>query len=398
MSGWHPQPQDGGIPPNPATPTSPAQAYAPSVLPIDTDALYYSNGCDVRLRPAVLNTLISEGLALIDRVGLAYRPARLTNLRMGVEYINQKGMPKWLVLTPQASPVHMYFGTLDPPLLNGPNNGMVLTTLPTSANEGAVQINVGDGNWVPVRRNDSEQLEKGDWPANVPQTVNYYNGTWYMTGLVLSQGRGLADTYSLLGVKIFATPGSGTHTLTVGTTAVFVICTGAGGGGGCSAIVNNASGGDAGGTAFAFQGIAAGVTSVPYIVGQGGPDQPNTGLNGYPGSASNFGTYAAASGGSGGAGLWENFLGHNPGIGTTGFLLLRGNPAQDATGGNQPGMGGGSFWGGGGSAESNYQGSAPANARPGSTGGGGGANFAPGGVGRPGRAGGHGVILLFELG
>ena len=71
MSGWHPLARDGGVPPNPATPTSPPQAFAPQTLPIDTDALYYSNGCDVALRPPVLNSIISEMLGVVDRVGLA---------------------------------------------------------------------------------------------------------------------------------------------------------------------------------------------------------------------------------------------------------------------------------------------------------------------------------------
>lgn len=183
MSGWHPEVADGGLPPNPSDATNPIQAFPPIRPPAGTAALYYGNGCDVRLRPAVLNTLISENLALVDSVGLNYNPGRLTNTRLAVEYVVQKGLPKWVALDGGPS---YYTGVLDPPLLHGHNNGMVLCVVPKARNSGFVRVDVGAG-WVPVLRNDFRELQADDWPANVPQIIAYYNGAFYMLGLCQSQ-------------------------------------------------------------------------------------------------------------------------------------------------------------------------------------------------------------------
>lgn len=395
MSGWHPLPKDGGIAPNPALPTSPAQAYAPVTMPLDTDALYYGNGCDVRLRPHVLNSLISEGLALIDRVGLPYRPGRLTNLREGVEYIDQKGLPRWVVLQPQATPVYNYIGILDPPLLNGLNNGMVLTALPTVTNIGNVRIDVGNGAFVPVLRNDSEQLEAGDWTDHVPQPIAYFDGAWHMLGLARSQGaRKAAGGYAFLNLRVYTDPGPETYVKTEGTTAAGVICTGAGGSAGMPAGAFNGSGGDAGGTAIAFANIEA-ITTVALNVGKGGQAHQNYAENGFPGGASNFGNIAAATGGGPGWGPWGVSVGNNPGIGTIGQIKIKGNPGFSATGGDEPGCGGASFWGGAGGQP--IAGWPVIDAGPGHMGGGGGSSWRWT-ANAFGHAGGDGIIAVFELG
>lgn len=185
MSGWHPEQVDGGIPPNPNDRNNPIQAYPPNWPPQGTVARYYGNGCDVRLRPHVLNSLISENLELIDWAGVNYNPGELTNLRTGVQYIVQKGLPKWVILG--GGPIY-YTGTLDPPLQRQQyNNGMVLTILPTVKNTTFVRLDVGGGWWVPLLRNDLQELEQGDLEAGVPYLIGYYNGAFYMLGICKSQ-------------------------------------------------------------------------------------------------------------------------------------------------------------------------------------------------------------------
>lgn len=201
---------------------------------------------------------------------------------------------------------------------------------------------------------------------------------------------------SLVNVQAFTVPGNGTYVPTANTRAVLVFCTGGGGSAGCSGPYNNGYGGDAGGTAIAFANIV-GVANVSYTIASGGASQTSTGLAGLSGGTSTFGTYAAATGGGGGWGPFSVLQGNNPGIGTVGLIKLRGNPGQSATGGNQPGMGGGSFWGGGGGAGL-FSGTSYLLGTSGIYGGGGGSSFAPGGPSSPGLAGGSGLIVVFEFG
>lgn len=172
--------------PNPNDPNNPSQAYNPATPPAFAQPFYFGSGCDVRLRPHVLNSLISENLSLLDRVGLAYNPGLLFNTRLAVEYIFQRGQPQYSVLTAQGDPAYYYTGALDPPV-RGLINGMVLTVLPSAENHGFVRIDVGNGGWVPVLRNDYEELRRGDWPAHIPQRICYYNGAFYLLGLAKSQ-------------------------------------------------------------------------------------------------------------------------------------------------------------------------------------------------------------------
>lgn len=183
MAGWHPNQIDGGLLPHPPTPNNPAQAYNPFTIPTFAEPFYYGNGCDVRLRPHVLNSLISENLAVVDRVGLAYRPGQLTNLRTAIEYIVQRGLPKFTIL--YNGPTY-YNGPMDPPC-QAYNNGQVALVIPVVRNQGFVRIDMGPGWWAPVLRNDYMELESGDWNAYVPQLIGYWNGAWYMLGMVQSQ-------------------------------------------------------------------------------------------------------------------------------------------------------------------------------------------------------------------
>lgn len=186
MSGWHPEGVDGGLMPNPGDPNNPANAFNPTKPPSGTAPLYFGNGCDVRLRPAVINSLISENLSVVDSVGLNYDPHSLINLRTAIEYIEQKSLPEFAVLNPQGSPANYFTGALYPPLI-GYNNGMTLCVVPTAPNQGFVRVDLGAGWWVPVLRNDHRELEADDWPAHVPQCIAYMNGSFIMLGLAKSQ-------------------------------------------------------------------------------------------------------------------------------------------------------------------------------------------------------------------
>lgn len=193
MSGWHPRQLDGGLAPNPQDPGNPSQAFPPTRPPLNTAALYFGNGCDVRLRPHVINSLISENLALVDSVGMNYNPGLLTNQRTAVEYVVQKGIPKYVVLNGQLGPgvttANFYTGWgLNPPVLGGYNNGMVLCVIPDTKNQGFVRIMVaGIDTWVPVLRDDHQELESGDWTAWHPYLIGYFNGAFYQLGLSHSQ-------------------------------------------------------------------------------------------------------------------------------------------------------------------------------------------------------------------
>src|SRR5215472_6700511 len=93
MSGIFPQSQHGGLPPNPNDPNLPVQAFLPTIPPADTAALYYGNGCDVRLMPYVLNSIISEIASTVDRGEVAYRFSSLRNQELAIRYLIQRGMP-----------------------------------------------------------------------------------------------------------------------------------------------------------------------------------------------------------------------------------------------------------------------------------------------------------------
>lgn len=93
MSGWFPQSWDGAIPPNEQTPDNPPNALKPGdyTQPVDTSALYYGLGCDVRIRAPVLNAIISELLAVCEYASVAYQAGRVTNLRTALVRLIQSG-------------------------------------------------------------------------------------------------------------------------------------------------------------------------------------------------------------------------------------------------------------------------------------------------------------------
>src|SRR5262245_2749244 len=140
MSGIFPAGADGGLAPNAAQPNNPTHAYPPAIVPADSAALYYGNGCEVRLRPEVLNSIISEIAATVDQAGLPYQSGSLENLERAIRYLIQQGKPRYAYLSGGPS---AYVGTFDPPAL-GYNGGMTLTVIPNVTNVGAVNINANN--------------------------------------------------------------------------------------------------------------------------------------------------------------------------------------------------------------------------------------------------------------
>lgn len=185
MSGIFPASADGGLPPNPADATNPARAYSPAIPPAGTAALYYGNGCDVRLRPEVVNSLISEIAATSDQAGLPYDYSKQENLELAIRYLIQRGMALGATAVMTATQ-NQYTVALDPPA-TGYNNYMTICVAPTVTNTGAVAINVNGRGWVYVLRNDSQHLQADDFRAGVPLLLDYQNGYFYLLAAARSQ-------------------------------------------------------------------------------------------------------------------------------------------------------------------------------------------------------------------
>ena len=189
MAGIFPLAQDGGIAPNPSQPNNPAQALAPNPPPLDTAALYYGNGCDVRLRPHVLNSIISEIAATCQRAGIAYRASSLDNLETAVAYMIQRGVHRGAALVEQTA--FYYNAVLDPPVL-AYNDCMTVTFVPIMQsgevqNQSYVRISLNGLSYVPLLRNDHQEVHAGDLLPGSPFIAVYYQGAFFYAGLCSSQ-------------------------------------------------------------------------------------------------------------------------------------------------------------------------------------------------------------------
>jgi hypothetical protein len=187
MTGIFPRDFDGGLPANPNTPNDPAQAFLHRHrLPIDTPALYYGNGCDVRLRPHVVNSLISEIASIADRAGVGYRASSLQNLERSVRYLIQRGLPHAGMLV-QQNPWHFDFSVNPAPPCY--TDFMTVTFVPrmppdTDWNQGFVRINMNGLGYVPLYRWDGNECRAGDILPLKPFMAAYFNGAWYIIGRI----------------------------------------------------------------------------------------------------------------------------------------------------------------------------------------------------------------------
>lgn len=184
MSGIFPNVNDGGLAPS-DDPLNPTHAFPPNTSPVGTNALYYGNGCDVRLRPEVLNSLISEIAATADKADLAYNPAKLTNLQTAIRYLIQRGLPKGNLMTATSGQLD-YQMTLDPRCTKL-NDYMELAIVPNLPNLGAVRVSIDGLGFVPIVRNDGANLQMRDLVGGIPHNIKYYQGKFYIPYPVASQ-------------------------------------------------------------------------------------------------------------------------------------------------------------------------------------------------------------------
>jgi len=184
MSGWFPNSGDGGLPPNPNDLLNPAKAYPPLITPTNTSALYYGNGCDVRLRPEVVNSIISELEASVDEAKLPYDHSKQDNLEHAIRYLIQRGLAVGALAHGGTNDYTLF---LDPKMYPGYNNFMTLCVVPEKTNAGPVRLNVDGYGWTSLLRNDSRELQADDFRVGIPLLINYQNGYWYLLGMARSQ-------------------------------------------------------------------------------------------------------------------------------------------------------------------------------------------------------------------
>lgn len=182
--------------------------------------------------------------------------------------------------------------------------------------------------------------------------VNFSSGTKDVFMAMTSE-----EAESLIGLQVFTS--NGTYTPTTGTKDVLVICTAGGGGGGYAVGGTDAAagaGGGAGGTSI--ERLTSGFSSVSVTVGTGGSGGVGSSATGATGgNSSSFGSALSATGGSAGANSGNQSAttivqGGSGGIGSDGDVNLRGGgggPGINIAGSDAvSGVGGASYWGGGG--------------------------------------------------
>lgn len=171
----------------------------------------------------------------------------------------------------------------------------------------------------------------------------------------------LTTTAFLPTIKVFDTAGSHTWVKPEGVKTIKVYVTGGGGSGAnTDNPMSKTSGGGAGGTSIKIIDVTN-VSQVSLTVGRGGSESDSfTESNGNSGGTSSFGSYCSATGGYGGFKSYNyntyNGGGGGGGKGINGDLNLTGGPGQSGYWRNQQdagivggaGIGGNSFWGGGG--------------------------------------------------
>lgn len=154
----------------------------------------------------------------------------------------------------------------------------------------------GSGTWVPVLTNNATTTVAGILRlATTAQAQALTDDTAAITPLKLSQAVAAATGY-----QAFTTPGVSTFNRPAGVSKVKVRVYGGGGGGASDTASAPAAGGGAEGGYWEGIFDISAVSSVSVTVGTGGAGAPSIGNNGSPGTASSFGVYASAQGGSGG--------------------------------------------------------------------------------------------------
>lgn len=220
------------------------------------------------------------------------------------------------------------------PLFSSMTDGTFLELNPTQANTGPVTLACNGLNPAAVQTQTGGNLPSGRLQQNQPVLLMAIGGVWK----VLSGQTGVGG---ITNIQVLVS--SGTYTPTAGVQNALVFATGGGAAGG----VATGGGGGAGATSIALVPMS-GVQTVNYIIGAGGVGVVSNGgvTTGGNGGTTSFGNYASAGGGHGGV----SNVGGLGGQCTLGTMLIKGGD-----GGGAPestalvgGVGGSSFWGGGG--------------------------------------------------
>jgi hypothetical protein len=147
------------------------------------DELWYSTSrCQPRFDPAAANAMLAEDMNLIMKGEVQYDCERLDHIERAVRYINQRGLPRACALT--AGPLD-FAGVLDPAITRH-SDMMTLTIIPNVDNQALVRLNFGLG-LIPLLRNDGTQMRSQDLKTGKPAIIAFWQGNWYMCGLVASQ-------------------------------------------------------------------------------------------------------------------------------------------------------------------------------------------------------------------
>ena len=105
-----------------------------------------------------------------------------------MRYLIQRGLSRAALLLEQTA--NHYTGVLDP-VPTAYNDYMTISFVPQMSlgpdNQGLVRINLSSLGYVPLLRNDGEEMQAGDLHSGIPFVAVYYQGAFYHVGLVKSQ-------------------------------------------------------------------------------------------------------------------------------------------------------------------------------------------------------------------
>jgi hypothetical protein len=419
MSGIFPNVIDGAV-----VPSSAANAFTPTITPVNTTANYFSSSCNLKLRAELLNSLISEIACAVDSSGLAYNAASRCNLSLAIKKLITDNIPA--VQTPVAratcalvapvpavtgdywlntgaSPVDLYRFVSPSWVFQSPTAGPTIVvcddcsnaTMYVNCGSGYILANVGSSSGG-GSGSTSFSLFNGPTtgaPFIVPAGVTALKFEGWGAGG--GGGSGSTTEQTIGGRGGYAGYATGTIAVTPLETLIIrvggggvgpSIASSGGGGGGYSGIFRSATplliagGGGGGGGARNSPGLDAGAGGFggSFTVAGDGDDGPNNLADGGKGataaSGGATGTYNGGTPGSsyqGGIGGSSSFP---SGVVGSGGLNGGGNGGQNTSSrGAGGGGGGGRFGGGGGSSGSNSPDESGA-------GGGGGISFVGSGV------------------
>ena len=176
--------------------------------------------------------------------------------------------------------------------------GMVFSFIAGGTNTGAVTLNVNSLGAKNVYLANAALTGGEILSGKVYQVA--YDGTQFQMISPPGTGRG-----GLIGVQVFATPGTATYTPTAGTNSVVVeVQAGGGGSGGVASTSGSQStaAGGGGGGGYARERITSSFSGVTVTVGDGGTAGSAGANNGSTGGSSSFGALVSATGGGGGGG------------------------------------------------------------------------------------------------